>query len=128
MFNHRQALIDQLDRENEPAMALHLACVVLFQYHTNTLLHAPGRCVPQIIAYLQDKVSANDFRVLTEYQQLVVQQITKSKAKTKHDDSNDHENEITNEQSKSAGALLAERLTDIKQLVKNMKKHSSVEE
>ena len=128
MFNHRQALIDQLDRENEPAMALHLACVVLFQYHTNTLLHAPGRCVPQIIAYLQDNVSANDFRVLTEYQQLVVQQVTKSKAKAKHDDSNDHENEIRNEQSKSAGALLAERLTDIKQLVKNMKKHSSVEE
>lgn len=128
MFNHRQALIDQLDRENEPAMALHLACVVLFQYHTNTLLHAPGRCVPQIIVYLQDNVSANDFRVLTEYQQLVVQQVTKSKAKAKHDDSNDHENEITNEQSKSAGALLAERLTDIKQLVKNMKKHSSVEE
>ena len=127
MFNHRQALIDQLDRESEPAMALHLACVVLFQYHTNTLLHAPGRCVPQIIAYLQNNVSANDFRVLTEYQQLVVQQITKSKAKTKHDISNNHENEI-NDQSKSAGALLAERLTDIKQLVKNMKKQSSVEE
>lgn len=108
-------------------MALHLACVVLFQYHTNTLLHAPGRCVPQIIAHLQNNVSANDFRVLTEYQQLVVQQITKSKAKTKHNISNDNENEI-NDESKSAGALLAERLTDIKQLVKNMKKHSSIEE
>lgn len=83
--------------------------------------------MPQIIAHLQNNVSANDFRVLTEYQQLVVQQITKSKAKTKHNISNDNENEI-NDESKSAGALLAERLTDIKQLVKNMKKHSSIEE
>ncbi|XP_057308369.1 E3 UFM1-protein ligase 1 homolog isoform X1 [Hydractinia symbiolongicarpus] len=126
LFNHRQALIEELNRETEPAMALHLACIILFQYHTNTLLHAPGRCVPQIITYLQNNVSVNDFKKLSDYQNLVIQQLSKKRTKSETGEVVPNENE-TDSAVTSTAVLLAEGLAGIKLVVKNMKK-SNIEE
>lgn len=120
LFNHRQALIDQLDRECEAAMALHLASVILFQYHTNALLHAPGKMVPQIIMYLQKYLSVDDFVTLTEYHSFVVQQLKNKTKKMSDDDCAD-----SNEPDRSVDVVLSEKLGDIKQIVKNMKKSAS---
>jgi len=124
LFNHRQALADQLERETEAAMALHLVCVILFQYHTNTLLHAPGRCVPQIITYLQNNITVAEFKMLNDYQKLIVQQVTE---KSRKSESETDETDVT-EDSKSPGILLAEGITSIKMLVKTMKKQTTIEE
>jgi len=53
VFNHRQSLAGQLRSETDPAMALHLASVLLVHVHTQCMAHAPGRCVPQIVAFLK---------------------------------------------------------------------------
>jgi hypothetical protein len=57
LFLHRQALIEQLKDTEDPALILHLTSVLLFQASTHCMLHAPGRCVPQIIGTLVGRVS-----------------------------------------------------------------------
>ncbi|XP_045150313.1 E3 UFM1-protein ligase 1 isoform X2 [Echinops telfairi] len=56
LFQHRQALAEQLKVSDDPALILHLTSVLLFQFVTHSMLHAPGRCVPQIIAFLNSKI------------------------------------------------------------------------
>uniref|UniRef100_A0A8C8FIQ2 E3 UFM1-protein ligase 1 n=1 Tax=Oncorhynchus tshawytscha TaxID=74940 RepID=A0A8C8FIQ2_ONCTS len=57
LFLHRQALIEQLKDTEDPALILHLTSVLLFQASTHCMLHAPGRCVPQIIGTLVGRIS-----------------------------------------------------------------------
>lgn len=56
LFQHRQALTEQLKEAEDPALVLHLTSVLLFQATTHCMLHAPGRCVPQIIGTLTGRV------------------------------------------------------------------------
>lgn len=56
LFLHRQALTEQLKETEDPALVLHLTSVLLFQASTQCMLHAPGRCVPQIIGTLTGKI------------------------------------------------------------------------
>ncbi|KAM3931953.1 E3 UFM1-protein ligase 1 isoform 2-T2 [Leptodactylus fuscus] len=56
LFQHRQALIEQLKVTEDAALVLHLTSVLLFQFTTHCMLHAPGRCVPQIISFLSTKI------------------------------------------------------------------------
>uniref|UniRef100_A0A3P9N060 E3 UFM1-protein ligase 1 n=1 Tax=Poecilia reticulata TaxID=8081 RepID=A0A3P9N060_POERE len=56
-FLHRQALTEQLKEAEDPALVLHLTSVLLFQASTHCMLHAPGRCVPQIIGILTGRIS-----------------------------------------------------------------------
>ncbi|MEQ2197910.1 hypothetical protein XENOCAPTIV_004979, partial [Xenoophorus captivus] len=55
-FLHRQALTEQLKEVEDPALVLHLTSVLLFQASTHCMLHAPGRCVPQIIGTLTGRI------------------------------------------------------------------------
>ena len=99
-------------------MALHLAAVILFQYQTTFVIHAPGRCVPQIINFLQDHVSAEVYDQLSRYQALVVKSLSK-KSTSEEETGEDGEAEA------SAGSLLAEGLQDIKNLTVKSKKSVS---
>lgn len=56
LFQHRQALTEQLKRTEDPALVLHLTSVLLFQLSSQCALHAPGRCVPQIISALASRI------------------------------------------------------------------------
>uniref|UniRef100_A0A671UBT1 E3 UFM1-protein ligase 1 n=1 Tax=Sparus aurata TaxID=8175 RepID=A0A671UBT1_SPAAU len=56
LFVHRQALTEQLKETEDPALVLHLTSVLLFQASTQCMLHAPGRCVPQIIGTLTGRI------------------------------------------------------------------------
>ncbi|KAK6490130.1 E3 UFM1-protein ligase 1-like [Huso huso] len=75
LFQHRQALIEQLKVTEDPALVLHLTSVLLFQFSTNCMLHAPGRCVPQIIATLSTRIPEDQHKLLSKYQGLVVKQL-----------------------------------------------------
>ena len=68
VFHHRQSLTEQLKDELDPAMALHLATVVLFTVFTQALVHAPGRCVPQLIAFHKQHLSPENHQVLLDCQ------------------------------------------------------------
>eukprot|EP00041_Stephanoeca_diplocostata_P022683 m.543382 g.543382 ORF g.543382 m.543382 type:complete len:760 (-) comp22127_c0_seq1:216-2495(-) len=72
-FHHRHTLQEQLSAETSPAMVLHLAVVLIFQTYTGELLHAPGKSVPNIVAFLKDHVKENDHRLLVEYQTKVME-------------------------------------------------------
>ncbi|XP_043076128.1 E3 UFM1-protein ligase 1 isoform X2 [Puntigrus tetrazona] len=75
LFVHRQALSEQLRDTEDPALVLHLTSILLFQNVTHCMLHAPGRCVPHIIGFLQSKISEEQHKLLSQYQSLVVKQL-----------------------------------------------------
>lgn len=75
LFVHRQALLEQLKDTEDPALVLHLTSVLLFQNVTHCMLHAPGRCVPHIIGFLQSKIPEEQHKLLSQYQSLVVKQL-----------------------------------------------------
>ncbi|CAM4694534.1 unnamed protein product [Leuciscus chuanchicus] len=75
LFVHRQALLEQLRDAEDPALVLHLASILLFQNVTHCMLHAPGRCVPHIIGFLQSKIPEDQLKLLSQYQGLVVKQL-----------------------------------------------------
>lgn len=68
IFNHRQALLEQLSQETDAAMLLHLSVVVLFQTFTSNIVHAPGKCVPQIVTFLQPYLPPEQHDLLTRMQ------------------------------------------------------------
>jgi len=68
VFNHRQSLADELRQESDAAMTLHLASVLLVHVHTQCMVHAPGRCVPQIVAFLQQYLPADQYSILLRSQ------------------------------------------------------------
>ncbi|XP_016318260.1 E3 UFM1-protein ligase 1-like [Sinocyclocheilus anshuiensis] len=75
LFVHRQALSEQLKDTEDPALVLHLTSVLLFQNVTHCMLHAPGRCVPHIIGFLQRSHMLEQHKLLSQYQSLVVKQL-----------------------------------------------------
>lgn len=75
LFVHRQALLEQLRDAEDPALVLHLTSILLFQNVTHCMLHAPGRCVPHIIGFLQSKIPEDQLKLLSQYQGLVVKQL-----------------------------------------------------
>ncbi|XP_006004935.1 E3 UFM1-protein ligase 1 [Latimeria chalumnae] len=82
VFQHRQALIEQLKVTEDPALVLHLTSIVLFQLSTHCMLHAPGRCVPQIITFLHAKIPEDQYNLLVKYQGLVVKQLIEQNKKS----------------------------------------------
>jgi hypothetical protein len=68
VFNQRQVLLEQLSSETDPAMALHLTSVILFHTYTQTLLHVPGKCVPQVILFLKSHMEADKYDELHKQQ------------------------------------------------------------
>lgn len=75
LFVHRQALLEQLREAEDPALVLHLTSILLFQNTTHCMLHAPGRCVPHIISFLESKIPEEQYTLLSQYQSLVVKQL-----------------------------------------------------
>nr|XP_022294660.1 E3 UFM1-protein ligase 1-like isoform X1 [Crassostrea virginica] len=75
IFNHRQSLLEQLAQETDPAMLLHLSVVILFQTFTSNIVHAPGKCVPQVITFLKQYLTPEQHQLLTRMQDLVIQQM-----------------------------------------------------
>ena len=95
-------------------MVLHLTAVILFQHSTSCIVHAPGRCVPQIIAFLKDYITPEVHEKLTEYQTLVIKQLSNKAVNAGDASSKDEEASI--------GIQLSESLNDIKLLATKAKK------
>lgn len=72
-MTHKQSLLDQLYKTNEPAVVLHIACLAIFTIATGTMLHASGKFVSSILdflalGYLKDEESA----LLLKFHELVI--------------------------------------------------------
>nr|XP_031536077.1 E3 UFM1-protein ligase 1 isoform X4 [Vicugna pacos] len=130
LFQHRQALAEQLKVTEDPALILHLTSVLLFQFSTHSMLHAPGRCVPQIIAFLSSKIPEDQHTLLVKYQGLVVKHLVSQSKKTGQgedplSDELDKEQEDTTSTTRKE---LQELSSSIKDLVLKSRKSSMTEE
>ncbi|XP_018414311.1 PREDICTED: E3 UFM1-protein ligase 1 [Nanorana parkeri] len=130
LFQHRLALIEQLKVTEDSALVLHLTSVLLFQFTTHCMLHAPGRCVPQIIAFLKAKIPEDQYSILVTYQSLVVKQLI---GQTKHKEDEDVDMmgdpaEVPEKTSEDVRKELHELSTKIKDLVLRPRKASASEE
>uniref|UniRef100_A0AAY4BEJ7 E3 UFM1-protein ligase 1 n=1 Tax=Denticeps clupeoides TaxID=299321 RepID=A0AAY4BEJ7_9TELE len=125
LFQHRQALTEQLKLTEDPALVLHLTSVLLFQAATHCMLHAPGRCVPQVIGSLVGKISEEQHRLLSRYQALVVKQLVgQSQAKK----AGEAEDPADGEEVEAVQRELHTLTAEVKDLVLSQKKHSVTEE
>lgn len=75
VFNHRQAMLEQLDQTEEPALTLHLAVTLLYQIHYGTILHASGKFVPQILCHVAQFLEVDDAQVLRDFEKLVLEML-----------------------------------------------------
>lgn len=127
LFQHRQALLEQLKVTEDPALVLHLASVLLFQLHTHCMLHAPGRCVPQIIGTLVGRVAEDQHRLLSKYQTLVVKQLVgqSKKAGQGHPEAESMEQE---DEAEAVRKELQSLTGEVKDLVLSSRKTSVTEE
>ncbi|XP_078504358.1 E3 UFM1-protein ligase 1 [Lissotriton helveticus] len=130
VFQHRQALTEQLKVTEDPALILHLTSVLLFQLSTHCMLHAPGRCVPQIIAFLHTKIPEDQHSLLLKFQALVVTQLKGQNKKMGEGDEDTAENgaEKNDEGAETIKKELQELSSSIKDLVLRPRKSSLTEE
>uniref|UniRef100_A0A3Q1GRX2 E3 UFM1-protein ligase 1 n=1 Tax=Acanthochromis polyacanthus TaxID=80966 RepID=A0A3Q1GRX2_9TELE len=127
LFLHRQALTEQLKETEDPALVLHLTSVLLFQATTHCMLHAPGRCVPQIIGTLTGRIPEQQ-QLLSAYQSLVVKQLVSQSQGKKQEDGEGEEVEDQDEEAKSVRTQLLTLTPQVKDTVLSQKKASVSEE
>ena len=71
IFNHRQSLIDQLEKCTEPALTLHLCSLIIFIIQNNSILQASGKFVPQILAKITPTLPEEQRDFVKSYQSKV---------------------------------------------------------
>lgn len=64
---HREALLEQLNATQDPALTLHLVTSVLFTAVTQNALHMSGRHVTTVLAFLQQHLEPNTMSTLSRY-------------------------------------------------------------
>lgn len=128
LFLHRQALIEQLKETEEPALVLHLASVLLFQASTQCMLHAPGRCVPQVIATLTGRIPTEQQQLLSTYQGLVVKQLVSQSQTRKQEEAEGDGHKEEKEEEEEVRSQLVNLMPQVKDLVLSQKKTPGTEE
>ncbi|KAK9531198.1 hypothetical protein VZT92_010640 [Zoarces viviparus] len=131
LFLHRQALTEQLKEAEDPALVLHLTSVLLFQASTQCMLHAPGRCVPQIIGTLTGRISTEQQQLLSAYQSLVVKQLVSQNQSRKQQQQEEAENDKAEEQEeeiRNVRTQLAVLTPQVKDLMLSQRKTSVTED
>lgn len=64
---HREALLEELNATQDPALTLHLVTSVLFTAVTQNALHMSGRHVTTVLAFLQQHLEPNTMSTLSRY-------------------------------------------------------------
>lgn len=113
VLTHKQGLLDQLYKTNDPSLVLHLACLVIFTIATGSMLHASGKFVSSILDFIGNEfVNENDKVQLNKFHELVLMLF---KA-----DSDDAKAEVNRE--------LDDLIPKVKDLAANFKKSSAKKE
>ncbi|XP_044761553.1 E3 UFM1-protein ligase 1 homolog [Coccinella septempunctata] len=71
VLNHKQKLLEQLNKCDDPALVLHLAVLVIFTTATQCMLHASGRHLQQILTYLKQYLTPEQIGEMTTYHDYV---------------------------------------------------------
>jgi E3 UFM1-protein ligase 1 len=74
ILTHKQGLLDQLFKTNDPSLVLHLACLIIFTIVTSNMLHASGKFVSTILDFFSTEfINENDKIQLAKFHELVLQ-------------------------------------------------------
>lgn len=84
ILTHKQGLLDQLYKSNEPSLVLHVACLVIFTIATGNMLHASGKFVSTILDFLGAGYLSDDESILlVKFHDLVLQHFKADSDETK---------------------------------------------
>lgn len=72
IVQHKEKLLQQLDKTEDHAMVLHLTSLIIFVTVTGCILHASGRFVSQILAFLRPNLSGEQNDLLMQFHDLVL--------------------------------------------------------
>nr|CAB3267491.1 E3 UFM1-protein ligase 1 [Phallusia mammillata] len=114
IHTHKISLLNKLETENDPAMALHLCCSIIFQNVTGYMIHTPGKCVPDILNHLSRTIDKEVHSVIQQYLEMIMK-LTMEQNKSCKDES-----EIQSIQSR-----LSEGLPAIRKLATTKKKSTA---
>lgn len=67
VVGHREALLEQLNSTQDPALALHLTTAIIFIAATQNALHMSGRHVSNILSFLQPYLEDSTVTTLSQY-------------------------------------------------------------
>lgn len=67
LFGHRAGLLEQLQLAEDPSAVLLLAALIIFEIITQTMLHASGRFVSQILEFIRTGLSNEDYMELQHF-------------------------------------------------------------
>ncbi|XP_017883962.1 E3 UFM1-protein ligase 1 homolog [Ceratina calcarata] len=83
ILGHREALLEELNSTQDPALALHLVTSILFSTATQSVLHMSGRHVSMVLSFLRTQVQAPTMETLSKYHDMVLKSLTCSDEETK---------------------------------------------
>lgn len=72
IVQHKEKLIQQLEKTDDHAMVLHLTSLIVFVTVTGCILHASGRFVSQILTFLGPNLNAEQNDLLMQFHDLVL--------------------------------------------------------
>ena len=75
---HREALLEELNATQDPALALHLVTSILFIAATQGVLYMSGRHVSTVLSFLQPHLQPSTVAVLSKYHDMVLKSLTSS--------------------------------------------------
>lgn len=85
ILGHREALLEELNSTQDPALALHLVTSILFSTATQSVLHMSGRHVSMVLSFLRTHVQTSTMETLSKYHDMVLKNLTCSDEETKHE-------------------------------------------
>lgn len=85
VLGHREALLEELNATQDPALALHLVTSILFTAATQNALHISGRHVSSVLSFLQTHLEPTAMSILSRYHDLVLKCLSSSDENTKQE-------------------------------------------
>uniref|UniRef100_A0A6M2DJF8 E3 UFM1-protein ligase 1 homolog n=1 Tax=Xenopsylla cheopis TaxID=163159 RepID=A0A6M2DJF8_XENCH len=81
---HKHGLLEQLANSSDPAVVLHLTCLCLHTIATQTMLHASGKFISDIVKLLQPHLPVDIYKKITDYQLLVMKYLNTGAESEEH--------------------------------------------
>nr|XP_034176081.1 E3 UFM1-protein ligase 1 homolog [Osmia lignaria] len=85
IWGHREALLEELNATQDPALALHLVTSILFTAVTQNVLYMSGRHVSTVLSFLHTHLVPSTMEILSKYHDMVLKSLTSSDETTKAD-------------------------------------------
>lgn len=109
IHSHKLKLLDQLQLTTDPALVFHVAILIIFTVATQNMIHASGRHVSALLAFLKPNLNDEQWKILSDYHDLVLKVLAGAE-------------QAENDEGKENLNKLNEMIPIIKEIAKNYKK------